>query len=84
MRINQLNLFIMKTLAQIEREVNSLYNQLELGLFFDTYHDYMYDLVHQFDYLEDDEDDYKLAEEILEKCTAIIGAQKILLNVKIK
>lgn len=75
----------MKTLTQIEKEVNKLYMQLELGSFFDTYHDYMYDLVHQFDYLEDDdEDDYKLAEEILEKCSAIIKAQKTLLNVKIK
>jgi hypothetical protein len=74
----------MKTLSQIEKEVNKLYNQLEMGLFFDTYHDTMYELVGQFDYLEDDGDDYKLAEEILEKCSAIIRAQKILLNVKIK
>jgi hypothetical protein len=68
----------------MEIEATKLYKQLELGNFFDTYHDTMYELVGQFDYLEDDEDDYKLAEEILEKCSAIIRAQKILLNVKIK
>jgi hypothetical protein len=73
----------MKTLSQIEREVNRLYSQLEIGLFFDTYHDTMYELVGQFDYLEDDEQDYKIAEEILEKCKAIIKAQDILLKAKV-
>lgn len=74
----------MKSLNQIKNEANKLYMSLKLGKFFDTYHDTMYDLVSQFDYLEDDEDDYKLAEEILEKCKAIIKAQGILNNVNIK
>ncbi len=74
----------MKTLLQIERESRKLYNQLEIGLFFDTYHDTMYELVSQFDYLEDnDDDDYDLSLEILEKCRAIIKAQTILLKAKI-
>lgn len=75
----------MKTLRQIENEACKLYMKLELGNFFDTYHDLMFDLVQQFDYLEeDDEDDYKIAEETLEKCKAIIKAQKTLLNANIK
>jgi len=75
----------MKTITRMEIEASKLYMQLELGNFFDTYHDLMFDLVQQFDYLEeDDEDDYKIAEETLEKCRAIIRAQKLLLNVNIK
>ena len=75
----------MKTLRQMESEANKLYNQLEIGHFFDTYHDMMYDLVNQFDYLEDECDiDYKEATELLAKCKAIIDAQKILLKAKIK
>lgn len=73
----------MKTLTGIEIEATKLYKQLELGNFFDTYHDLMFDLVQQFDYLEED-DDYKIAEETLEKCKAIIKAQKTLLNANIK
>lgn len=73
----------MKTLTRIEIEAGKLYMQLELGLFFDTYHDMMRYMVEEFDYLEeDDEDDYKRAEEILENCKAIIKAQKLLLNIK--
>jgi hypothetical protein len=73
----------MKTLRQIENEASKLYMQLELGLFFDTYHDMMRYMVEEFDYLEeDDEDDYKRAEEILENCKAIIKAQKLLLSIK--
>jgi len=72
----------MKTLTQIKNEASKLYMQLELGTFFDTYHDLMYDLVNQFDYLEDD--DYEMATEVLAKCEAIIKAQKLLLNVNIK
>jgi len=73
----------MKTLSQIEREVNKLYSQLEIGLFFDTYHDKMLYLLEEFNFLEDDEQDYKIAEEILEKCKAIIKAQDILLKAKV-
>jgi hypothetical protein len=73
----------MKTLSQIEREVNKLYSQLEIGLFFDTYHDKMLYLLEEFEFLEDDEQDYKIAEEILEKCKAIIKAQDILLKAKV-
>jgi hypothetical protein len=73
----------MKTLTIIEIEAGKLYMQLELGLFFDTYHDMMRYMIEEFDYLEeDDEDDYKRAEEILENCKAIIKAQKLLLNIK--
>lgn len=73
----------MKTLSQIEREVNKLYSQLEIGLFFDTYHDKMLYLLEEFEFLEDDEQDYKIAEEILEKCKAIIKAQDILLKANV-
>ena len=73
----------MKTLSQIEREVNRLYSQLKIGLFFDTYHDKMLYLLEEFEFLEDDEQDYKIAEEILEKCKAIIKAQDILLKAKV-
>ena len=72
----------MKTVTRMEIEANKLYAQLELGTFFDTYHDLMYDLVNQFDYLEDD--DYEMAAEVLAKCEAIIKAQKLLLNVNLK
>ncbi len=74
----------MKTLRQMESEASKLYRQLELGHFFNTYHDTMYDLVNQFDYLEDECDiDYKEATELLAQCRAIIEAQKILLKVKL-
>jgi hypothetical protein len=73
----------MKTLTRIEIEAGKLYMQLELGLFFDTYHDTMRYMIEEFDYLEeDDEDDYKRAEEILENCKIIIKAQKLLLSIK--
>lgn len=75
----------MKTLAQIKNEASKLYMQLELGLFFDTYHDTMRYMVEELDYLEEDiEGDYQIAESILLKCRAIIRAQKLLLNVNIK
>jgi len=74
----------MKTLRQMESEANKLYMKLELGVIFDTYHDTMYDLVNQFDYLEDECDiDYKIATELLAQCKAIIDAQKILLKAKL-
>ena len=74
----------MKTITQIEIEATKLYRQLELGDFFDTYHDIMSYMVEEFDYLEDDdEDDYERAEEILSKCKAIIKAQNILNNAKV-
>ena len=68
----------MKTITQMEIEATKLYRELELGDFFDTYHDMMSYMVEEFDYLEDD--DYERAEEILSKCKAIIKAQKILLT----
>jgi hypothetical protein len=69
----------MESLIQMEIKATKLYKQLELGLFFDTYHDIMFDLVSQFDYLEiDDEEDYKIGAETLAKCEAIIEAQKLL------
>jgi hypothetical protein len=51
--------------------------RLELGAFFDTYHDYMYEMTEEINYLEDDE--IEDAKEILKKCRAIIKAQSILL-----
>ena len=75
----------MTSITRMEIQATKLYKQLELGNFFDTYHDLMYDLVSQFDYLEDDDDDdYDIALETLAKCKAIIGAQKLLLDVNIK
>jgi hypothetical protein len=74
----------MRTITSIEIEVDKLYKQLELGIFFDTYHDKMFYLIEEFDYLEDDdEDDYKRAVEILEKCRAIIKAQNLLIKAKV-
>ena len=68
----------MKTLNQITNEANKLYMELELGNFFNTYHDYMYGLIEELEDLDDDELDY--ANEILNKCKAIIKAQRILNN----
>ena len=62
---------------KIRREVSDLYMRLELGAFFDTYHDLMYEMTEEIDYLEDDE--IEDAKEILKKCRAIIKAQSILL-----
>jgi len=62
---------------KIRREVSELYMRLELGAFFDTYHDIMYEMTEEIDYLEDDEIDE--AKEILKKCKALIEAQSILL-----
>jgi len=74
----------MRTITSIEIEARKLYKQLELGIFFDTYHDKMFYLIEEFDYLEDDdEDDYKRAVEILEKCRAIIKAQNLLIKAKV-
>lgn len=72
----------MKTLSQITSEANKLYIKLSIGNFFDTYHDYMYDLLGELHGLDDDELDY--ANEILNKFKAIIKAQSILNNVNIK
>jgi hypothetical protein len=72
-------------ITPIEIKATKLYRQLELGTFFDTYHDLMLSLLDEFDYLEDDdENDYKIALENLEKCEAIIKAQSILNKAKIK
>ena len=62
---------------KIRKEVNDLYMRLELGAFFDTYHDIMYEMTEEIDYLEDDE--IEDAKEILKKCKALIEAQSILL-----
>ena len=71
----------MKTLSQLKNEAIKLYQSLEVGNFFDTYHDTMHELVNQINYLEnDDDDDYKIGLEILAQCKAIIKAQKILIN----
>ena len=51
--------------------------RLELGAFFNTYHDIMYEMTEEIDYLEDDE--IEDAKEILKKCKALIEAQSILL-----
>jgi hypothetical protein len=61
---------------RIRKQVNDLYMRLEMGKFFNTYHDYMYEMNDSLYYLEDDEIDE--AKEILKKCKAIIKAQEIL------
>jgi hypothetical protein len=71
-------------ITPIEMKAFKLYNKLETGEFFNTYHDLMYGLIQEFDHLEDDnEDDYKTALENLEKCGAIIKAQNILMKAKV-
>jgi len=72
----------MKSMNQIRNEANKLYKQLNIGNFFNMYHDCMYDILGELDYLDDDELDY--ANEILTKCKAIIKAQSILNNANIK
>lgn len=71
----------MKTLQQISERAHTLYTQLELGAFFDLYHDKMLYMVEEIDMLDDDDTEY--AEELLAECEAIIKAQKILNNAKI-
>ena len=66
---------------KIRREVDKLYMQLELGTMFDAYHDMMYEMCAEFDYLEDEE--LEEAQRILEDCQAIIKAQNILIARKI-
>lgn len=74
----------MKSITKMEIEANKLYNKLEIGSFFDLYHDTIYYLLSEFDYLEEGcEIDYKIATEILNKCKAIIKAQNILLKANI-
>jgi len=72
----------MKTLEQISTRAHKLYSQLELGAFFDLYHDKMLYMVEEIDMLDDDDTAY--AEDLLAECEAIIKAQKILNNVNIK
>jgi hypothetical protein len=75
----------MKTLSQIYSEANKLYTNLELGLFFDSYHDMMLELLEQISYLEDDIDgDMELALDYLGKLKAIAKAQQILLKANLK
>ena len=62
---------------KIRREVNNLYMSLEIGEIFNAYHDYMYDMKSELNYMEDDE--IEDAKEILKKCKALIEAQSILL-----
>ena len=61
---------------KIRRQVNELYMQLEMGRMFNAYHDMMYYMCKEIDYLEDD--DIEDAKDILAKCKAIIKAQNIL------
>lgn len=74
----------MKSITQIKTEATKLYEKLEFGSFSDTYHDLMYDLVNELNYLVDDEDGLKSAKDNFKKCKAIIEAQKLLLNVNLK
>ena len=75
----------MKTLSQIQLEAYKLYNSLELGSFFDTYHDMALDLVEQIGYLEhDNEGDLKLGLEYLKQVKAIHKAQQVLIKAKLK
>ena len=71
----------MKTLSQMQNEAFKLFNELQMGNFFDTYHDTLFYLVQQINYLENDnDDDYKIGLELLAQCKAIIKAHKILIN----
>ena len=75
----------MKTISQIQTESYKLYEGLEIGRFFDSYHDLMLDLVEQIGYLEQDVDgDVELGIELLEQCKAIVKAQQVLIKAKIK
>ena len=75
----------MKTLSQIQMEAYKLYKGLELGRFFDAYHDMMLDLVEQIGYLEHDiEGDVKIGLEYLEQLKAIHKAQQVLIKAKLK
>ena len=71
----------MKTLKEISARAHKLYNQLEMGAFFDLYHDKMLYMVEEIDMLDDDDTEY--AEELLAECEAIVKAQKILNNANI-
>ena len=74
----------MKSIEAMQNEVVKLYQSMELGNFFNTYHDLLLSLLEDFDYLENDEIDLKIGKENLEKAKAIIKAQKTLNKVKIK
>lgn len=73
----------MRTLKQIQKTANNLYNeflgnQLEIGTFFKSYHDLFLGIVDEINTLEEDELDY--ATKLLLQCNAIIEAQNILSN----
>lgn len=74
----------MKTIRTMQDEVYKLYNSLELGNFFNTYHDLFLSLLEDFNYLEDDDIDLEIARKNLEQAKAIIKAQKTLNKVQIK
>lgn len=74
----------MKTIRTMQDEVYKLYNSLELGNFFNTYHDLFLSLLEDFDYLEDDDIDLEIARKNLEQAKAMIKAQKTLNKVQIK
>jgi hypothetical protein len=75
----------MKTLSQIQTEAYKLYKNLELGRFFDAYHDMTLDLVEQIGYLEHDLDgDLELGLEYLEQIKAIVKAQQVLMQARVK
>ena len=75
----------MKTIQQINLEAYRLYKNLQMGSFFDTYHDTALDLVEQIGYLEDDNaSDFNLGLEYLKQLKAIHKAQQVLLKANIK
>ena len=66
----------------IQRQANDLYMRLTMGVFFDAYHDIMYDMVNQIEmHLEDG--DVGEADEILKDLKAIIKAHDILADRKL-
>ena len=72
----------MEELEKIKEDCIRVYRKLEMGVFFDTYHDEMLYMTESLDYMEDDDIDD--AKEILIKLKAIIEAQRILNKVNIK
>ncbi len=75
----------MKTLSQIQMEAYKLYKSLQVGRFFDTYHDTMLDLMEQIGYLEHDlEGDFEKGLGYLGQMKAIHKAQQLLIKAKIQ
>lgn len=74
----------MQKIETIQNKVVRLYQSLELGNFFNTYHDEFISLIGDFNHLENEEIDLEIGRRNLQKAKAIIKAQKTLNKVNIK